>query len=56
MNTAVREAQEAADRRWRYRHKIAADFDRGLSIVGLARKYAKTMIQIESLLRGMLRK
>jgi len=33
---------------------ILSDFMRGLSVLGLARKYARTVAQIESILRKAL--
>ena len=34
--------------------RILSDFMRGLSVLGLARKYARTVAQIESILRKAL--
>lgn len=36
------------------RNRIANDFMRGLSVVGLARKYGRTRLQIEAVLRRYL--
>jgi len=36
------------------KRRIADDFKRGLSVVGLARKYGKTMQEIENILRRFL--